>query len=385
MKTAFVLGSVSRNNGGVFEAARHLARGLHEIERDSVEVFGLRDEFTDADGGTWSPVRVRAFDPLPPRSLGYARGFQRALHDSDPSVCHVHGLWQFPGAAARRFSEKRKRPLIISIHGMLDPWAVANSRWKKRLALALWERRNLAHAACLHAITSAEVAAIRNFGLPNPIALIPNGVEIPNAKTMERAPWGSSIPQNSRVLLYFGRIHPKKGLATLIEGWVQISANAHGWVLAIAGWDQGGHVDELRALSNRLKTSVHFAGPQFGPQKDAAYANADAVILPSLSEGLPLVVLEAWAHRRPVLMTAACNLPSGFAQRAAVQIEPDASNIAMVLTEFFKRDDAERAAMGERGRQLVERDYAWPRVAAEMRDVYAWLSQGAPRPKSIVD
>ena len=68
--------------------------------------------------------------------------------------------------------------------------------------------------------------------------------------------------------------------------------------------------------------SVVFLGPQFGAEKSECYRACDAFILPSLSEGLPMTVLEAWSYAKPVLMTAECNLPEGFAAGAAVRIGP---------------------------------------------------------------
>src|SRR5262249_48685326 len=129
--------------------------------------------------------------------------------------------------------------------------------------------------------------------------------------------------QGRKILLYLGRLHPKKNLANLIRAWKQ-SLNSHpsareDWALAVAGWDQAGYERELKRLNNDygLAASVRFLGPLFGQEKDAAYRACDAFVLPSLSEVLSVAVLEAWAYAEPGLMTPECNVPEGVAAGAA--------------------------------------------------------------------
>jgi len=99
---------------------------------------------------------------------------------------------------------------------MLDPWALYNSRWKKIIAGFAFERRHLENAACIHAINRAEAAAIRAFGLKNPICIIPNGVEVRASNVANRTPlWTAHILGDRKILLYLGRLHPKKGLSIL--------------------------------------------------------------------------------------------------------------------------------------------------------------------------
>jgi poly(glycerol-phosphate) alpha-glucosyltransferase len=272
---------------------------------------------------------------------------------------------------------------------MLDPWAVKNSRWKKLAAGALYENRHLRGAACLHALNRAEADAFRAYGLRNPVCVIPNGVEIPEGRTVVPAPWKDKLPHESRVLFFIGRLHPKKGLDMLLQGWslAQREAKTCGWHLVIAGWDQGGYERELQVLARTLGLgqSVHFIGSQFGESKAACFQSADAFILPSLSEGLPMTVLEAWAYRLPVLMTRQCNLPSGFEAGAALRIEPDAESIAAELRALFQMNDVDRKAIGEHGLALVKERHQWPKVAAQMIAVYEWAMGTGPAPGCLAN
>jgi len=132
-----------------------------------------------------------------------------------------------------------------------------------------------------------------------------------------------------------------------------------------------------------IRHSVAFLGPLFGEAKAAAYRNATAFVLPSLSEGLPMVVLEAWAFAKPVLMTPECNLPEGFQANAALRIGTDAPSIATGLRELMAMSDAQRIDMGAQGRALVSKKFLWPRIGEEMRSVCEWVMNGGTAPASV--
>ena len=134
-----------------------------------------------------------------------------------------------------------------------------------------------------------------------------------------------------------------------------------------------------------LSNSVEFLGPVFGETRDAAYRNADAFVLPSFSEGQPLTVLEAWAHALPVLMTPACNLSDGFAAEAAIRIEPTDESVRTGLEQLMQMDRPALEKMGKAGRELVERDYTWPRIASQMHEVYRWILGTGPRPQCVIN
>jgi len=121
----------------------------------------------------------------------------------------------------------------------------------------------------------------------------------------------------------------------------------------------------------------------FGHDKSAVYQNATAFVLPSLSEGLPMAVLEAWAYGKPVLMTPECNLLEGFAADAAIKIDTTANGIAKGLLQLIKMTDSDCAAMGERGRTLVAEKFSWPRVGEQMRSVYEWVRGGGSPPETV--
>lgn len=374
----FVLPSLSRLGGGIVSSAARLAQNL--MTGADVAVAGLADPFTAEDLENWSPLRPTAFRVLGPRAFGFAPRLAAALRQSPRDLIHTHGLWLYPSIATR----KAGRPCLITPHGMLDAWALQNSRGKKRIAAALFENAHLRHAACLHALCQAEAESIRAYGLRNPICIIPNGVDLPSGSSSEIPPWPHFLSRK-KCLLYLGRIHPKKGLLNLLHAWKAVGQTE--WHLIMAGWDQNRHEEELKTLTQGLglASSIHFAGPLFGAKKAAAYANADAFILPSVSEGLPMVILEAWAYEKPVVMTAQCNLPEGFSAGAAIRIGIDPSGIEAGLRELFHQSDEEHRRMGARGRELAASRFSWAGISGKMLAVYQWILGRGPRPDSVSD
>jgi poly(glycerol-phosphate) alpha-glucosyltransferase len=199
-------------------------------------------------------------------------------------------------------------------------------------------------------------------------------------------PWSADMVGDRKVLLYLGRLHPKKGLSILLRGWKEASKREKGWVLIIAGWDQGGHRRELEQLARELKItdSVQFTGPLFGEARESAYQNANAFVLPSLSEGQPLVVLEAWSHARPVLMTAECNLPEGFEKQAAISMNTTVEGAAEGLGKLFALDEPALQQMGRRGRDLAIGNFSWSQSASQMFAVYNWVLRRSAVPDCVL-
>jgi poly(glycerol-phosphate) alpha-glucosyltransferase len=388
MKVGFLTPSVSRALGGIYEIERHLAKSLVRDTPAQVEVVGLEDEYTEQDLPEWRPLEPTVLPVRGPTNLGYAPQLRAALDGWDVDLLHLHVLWRYTSYASLRWHRETGRPHLVTINGMLDPWAVNNARWKKRIAGWLYEHANLQEAACLQVNTEKEYRAVRDYGLETPVAIVPNGVQLPNENPPSSPPWADHIPADANVLLFLGRIHPKKGLQELLEAWAQVHQHhedADDWVLVIIGWDDGGHQPGLEAYVNRagLEDSVFFLGPKFGVEKEAAFHHADAFILPSYSEGLPMAVLEAWSYRLPVLKTAGCNLPEGFEEDAALQVAPEPDAIREGLSTLFAYTPEQREVMGQRGRVLLERRFTWSSVAEQMYDVYRWICNEAGPPSCI--
>jgi glycosyltransferase involved in cell wall biosynthesis len=387
MKVGFLVGSVSREAGGLFQSVRGLAKAVASANA-TASVFGISDEKSAVDSLAWQPLSVHAFQPRF-RSWGYSNQLLPALLRADLDILSTHGLWKYCSVASHQWHRRRGRPYIVHPHGMLERWALQNAKWKKQIAALLYENTHLRDAACLRALCEAEAKSIRAYGMRNPICIIPNGVDLPalvessalEAETLRF----QELAQGRKILLYLGRLHPKKNVANLVRAWKQTLEShpsaAKNWVLAIAGWGKSAYEQKLQDLA--AGPSVVFIGAQFGAEKNACYRACDAFILPSLSEGLPMAVLEAWAHAKPVLMTPECNLTEGFDAGAALQIGTTPEQIAAGLKQLAEMSDDNRSAMGASGRTLVATTFSWPQIGEQMRSVYDWVLGSGPIPGTV--
>ena len=400
MRVLSVLESASRVDGGIFEAELALQRELARAPGMVVEVVALRDEFSEADVARWLPLKPRVAEVRGPRGFGFSAGLMD-LMDREADLAYCAALWKYPAWAVMRWQNMTSKPVIVAPHGSLDTWALQNSRWKKKIASLLFKAKQLKQATCFRALCQAEADSIRAYGLNQRIEVVPNGVELPEGLTTE----DTESTEGRKRLLFLGRIHPKKGLSGLLKAWAEIQnpisgiKNSKVWQLAIAGWDQGGHEEDLIELCSVLGSKVvqrskHvpcsataqeaegadvvFYGPAFGVEKEQLLRRADAFVLPSLSEGLPMSVLEAWAYGLPVVMTPECNFPEGFASQAALEIRNGKMGDSKWsgLQQMLDMSDSDRIEMGRRGRQLVEEKFTWPKVAAQMKQLYEEILGG---------
>ena len=483
MNVLCVLESASRVDGGIFEAECALQRELVLSQGCAVNVVALRDGFTDLDSKKWLPICPQTAKVLGPKGFGYAPELSH-LMGGQFDLAYCAALWKYPSWAVLNWQKKTNKPVVVAPHGSLDAWALNNSRWKKSAVSWLFKQEQLERATCFRALCTAEADAIRSYGLKQRIEIIPNGVELPEGSF--KFPDLSLQAQGKKMLLFLGRIHPKKGLVNALRAWAEIRNSPSAirdsaeWQFVIAGWDQGAHEAELKALCAQLglrtafrttkDTNIHeniqpriariytdkteaqggawasqagpafsnpstsqlardcentsptrsasdpasslatsysrpatapkalnldagrspldsaevlFFGPAFGEEKEALLRSADAFILPSFSEGLPMSVLEAWSYGLPVLMTPECNLPEGFANHAALEIRSGGGSFQGSdfsfqhgLRALLEMSGAQRASMGLRGRKLVEEKFTWQKVAAQMRALYEDILPG---------
>ncbi len=389
MKIVYLTASMSRNAGGLFWSVRSLAQNVRSLGVD-LQVFAGHDRYAAADKASWGTVPLSVLPTIGPMAFGYQPDLCKRLSLVRIDLVHVHGLWMYPSLAMLSVA-KRSVPYLISPRGMLDPWALDNSGWKKRIAAVAYENAHLRGASCIHALCEDEYRAVRLYGLRNPVAIIPNGVDLPKHDKVTPDPeWASTLPVGCKILLFLGRIHPKKGLYNLLIAWKEIRerpvTSYRDWHLVVAGWDQHGHERQLTTLAEDLGVtdSVHFVGPQFDTGKQASLVRADAFVLPTFSEGLPMAVLEAWSYGLPVLMTPACNLPEGFTANAAFSMTTESASIGKALIKLFAMSSDELRSMGLQGRQLVSERFLWPTIATKMKEVYTWILRGGTEPECVI-
>lgn len=305
-----------------------------------------------------------------------------AVRDSPPLLIHDHGIWtpanHFVAATAQRF----QIPLIIHPRGMLEPWALEYRAWKKRLAISLYQRRDLESAALLFATAKQEAESIRRLGLRQPIAVIPNGVEVV-VPLSAGSSQSEGKHEGTRTALFLSRVHPKKGLLYLIEAWGQV--RPVDWRLCIAGPDEGGHTKEVLQKIRKLglEASVDYMGEVDGDAKTALFEKADLFVLPSFSENFGVVVTEALAHGLPVITTRGTPWEGILNHGCGWWVEPTAGALIEALREAMYMDPTGLQAMGEKGREYA-REFDWAHIAQITAEVYRWVLGQGPIPACVV-
>jgi glycosyltransferase involved in cell wall biosynthesis len=262
---------------------------------------------------------------------------------------------------------------------MLGRAALAFSRIRKMLFWQLVQGPAIRDAACFHATSRLEYQDIRAFGLTQPVAIVPNGIDLPQFDGL------ASADAAYRVVLSLGRIHPKKGLDRLLYAWAKVEPNRPDWVLRIVGPAELGYDVKLRVLANNLKLRrVSIEPPIYDKEKYAAFREAEIFVLPSLNENFGMTVAESLVSETPVISTRGTPWAGLEIERCGWWIDHGVDSLASVLERSTILPREELAEMGARGRAWMARDFGWEVMARKMRAVYLWLAGRSPRPDEVI-
>jgi glycosyltransferase involved in cell wall biosynthesis len=366
--------SLNASKGGVTRTVTQLSKALASCPDMRVSIVSAD---TDADLEVGGP-RTAADAPVPglARPVGSAARVRRLAEQSEATAILVHdnGLWLPSNLQAALGARRGRLPLIISPHGMLEPWALNHRALRKRAALATYQGWCLRSAIGFHATSPEEATSIRRAGLRQPIALVGNGIESP-PKGLKR-----TYDRTSSVL-FLSRLHAKKGVLELIAAWQEV--RPLGWSLRIVGPDDGGYRERVVAAiyESGAADSIALCDEVDDAGKWRHYAEARLFILPSFSENFGLVIGEALASGLPVITTTATPWAQIGTRGCGWIIEPTVDAIAAALQAATSLPPAELENMGNRGRDWIPAEFSWPRIAAKMQEFYGWVARGCAPPE----
>ena len=371
----------------------HLCNGLDPFRDGGMvpSILGMTGALGRLGGDvsivTPTPSRL---DALPEEMQGRIKGPEADLEAAvrGAEVVHAHGLWQGHTRRGAKAARSARVPYLITAHGMAEPWALRHKRWKKSVYLALVESKNLRQAACLHALSRPEIGHMRRLAPWTPICFVPNGVDLGFFNNLPaRAILEQEHPElrGKFVLLFFGRVHIKKGLDLLAEALGCVGPAFPDLHLLVAGKDDGAwkpFAEQIETLG--LTRRVTYVGHVGGERAREVWAAADAFVLPSYSEGFSMAILEALACSLPCLITTACHFSELADAQGAVVVHPKAGEVSKGLQNLLQRSDQERRQLAENGRRLVETQYTWDQQARQLASVYQWLVGGGTQPECVI-
>lgn len=302
---------------------------------------------------------------------------KRIIHNYD--LVHINTIWTWPSHLSVRRAKSAEVPIVISPHGMLYPQALKVSSWKKRFIGRLYVNGDLKVADCLHATSQEEAKHMRDYGLTNPIAVIPNCLDVskyPHPRTQSNA---------KRQFGFTGRLNPIKNIDLLLAAWYRLGDKTQDAELRIIGDGERNYVGKLKdyVAQKRMK-NVIFTGFLSGERLQNTVQSLDFQILPSKSENFGMVVPEALICGVPVI--ASKGTPWSVLEERACGWWVDAAvdSLANAIAKAMDTPEEKRIAMGQTGRKLVLEKYSTDAVARQMKALYNWILSSCEKPSFII-
>ena len=376
MKILHTISNLGISAGGPSSCTYNLLKGLQStgIGVDILTINIKQDQIIGLDSF------VKAVEDDSKTFFMYSRNFKKSLSLSEKyDLYHANGLWTYPTHATAHHALRHKKPYVIAPHGMLYSNALQISGWKKKIALTLFQQKDLERAICLQATSHAEVEHIRNFGLTNPIALIPNCLKMDDEIIVRER------ENKLKRFGFVGRLNRIKKIDVLLQAWLKLGKLTSQSELMIVGSDDFNYERELQqyVIDNKMN-NVFFQGFLNGEILKKAILSLDYLVLPSQSENFGMVVLEALTYSVPVIASKGTPWEELDTHNCGWWVDNDIDTIAETIRKAIETPERTRLEMGKRGQKLVKNNYSVEIVTKKMTRLYDWILNGGESPTFIM-
>jgi glycosyltransferase involved in cell wall biosynthesis len=368
-----VISSISLKSGGPSTYIKLLAESLDKKLNQNIISNKSSDDIDIS-------VKVNTTFLESTYSIFFFHRIRKVFNANKTDVYHGNGLWQFPVHFMSSIAFSKKIPYIISPHGTLDEWSLKTGQLKKKLALKIFQRKDLKRASCIHVTSFREKQNIRSLGFKNPVAIIPNGIDLENNSS------NLNFVSKEKRILYLSRIHPVKGIENLINAWAKIDKTYRkGWVVDIVGHGDCKYVNFLKQMiqEKSLESELILRGPIYNNEKHRAFKEARLFVLPTLSENFGIAIAEALARSIPVITTKGAPWEDLEKFNCGFWLDIGVDPLKEGLVEAMGKSELELYDMGQRGRQLIENKYSMNSVSSKMFSLYNWILNKEDRPTFV--
>jgi len=354
MKVIHFIDTIDKTAGGTTEYMRLLGNTL-KSKVDLVIATGKSESPIAIEG-----INIQFFDCKVWRWFSLLNEFRIFLKKENPAIVHINGIWTPQNWGFQKVAQELGIKVVLSPHGMLEPWILAHNPWKKKLGLFLYQNKAIRRAEHLHVTALMEKETIRTLGYTNELTIVPNGIDLSEIKKKKEL-------YGTKKVIFLSRIHPKKGIELLLEAWRK--TNTQGWSLEIAGNGDANYIQNLTQSANDI-SNVYFVGAKYSEEKWDFLRSADIMVLPTHSENFGIVVAEALAVGVPVITTKGTPWEDLNINHCGWWIDLSVTSLSSTLTNVFLKNTLELKELGENGRKLIEDKYDINKVGIDIKKLY---------------
>jgi glycosyltransferase involved in cell wall biosynthesis len=292
----------------------------------------------------------------------------------------VNGIWQYHSFGTWCVLRNSETPYVLFTHGMLDPWFKKQYPLKHLKKWMYWpwaEYRVLRDARAVLFTCEEECRLARDsFWLYRCNEVVVNyGTSRPKGDPdAQRREFFVHYPelQGKKLVLFMGRVHPKKGCDLLIEAFAKVLGPRPEWHLVIAGPDQVGWQKNLndRAVHLGMASRVTWAGMVNGAMKWGMLRAAEVFLLPSHQENFGIAVAEALAAGAPALISNKVNIwREILADGAGMVSEDTMEGACAMLQSYLEMPPEKKLAMRQAARDCFDRRFEIRRAAESLQAI----------------
>ena len=363
MKIVHYIPSIDRTAGGTSTYMQVLAKGLGEIAEVHIITHDSENPLVMEN---CTVHYVHNYQPL---SYSWNTSIAFLLDEIGPDVVHVNCCWMPACAAVQRIAQKRGFKVVLTPHGMLEPWIIKRHYWTRKVpALWLYQKAAVQRADCVQATAESERDNLLKLGYNSNIKVVRLGIDAESIE-MKRS-W-----KKSRQILFLSRVHVKKGINFLVEAADVLRNELQGYKILVAGEGEADYVEDMKRMicDRGLQDIVQLIGGVYGDEKWRLFQTSDFFVLPTHSENFGLAIAESLASGTPVITTVGTPWSDLNGSEAGAWIEIGTEPLVETLRRFLGLSEDELETMGRNGRKLIETKYSAHFMAEQMMEVYKGL------------